>query len=90
MKRLTLVVDERELSTIRAALLLLQEQINALPEDLAEMIREQGPPMTEKEVGGLARRLMPSPGEGRASGRPSGVGMVVEVERASESVLTLL
>jgi hypothetical protein len=45
--------------------------------------------MTEKEVGGLARRLMPSPGEGRVSGRPSGVGMVVEVERASESVLTL-
>ncbi len=36
MKRLTLVVDERELSTIQAALLLLQEQVNALPEDLAE------------------------------------------------------
>jgi hypothetical protein len=31
MKKLTLVVDERELRTIRAALLLLQEQVDALP-----------------------------------------------------------
>jgi hypothetical protein len=35
MKKLSLVVDERELSTIRAALLLLQEHVDALPEDLA-------------------------------------------------------
>ncbi len=60
MKPLTLVVDERELSTIQAALLLLQEQINALPEDLAEMMCEHGSPMTEKEVGKLARRLASS------------------------------
>ena len=57
MTRLALVVDERELSTIRAALLLLQEQIGALPEDLAEMMGEHGPSMTEKEVGRLARCL---------------------------------
>jgi hypothetical protein len=40
MKTLALVLDERELSTIGAALLLLQEQINALPEDLSEMLSE--------------------------------------------------
>ena len=57
MTRLTLVVDERELSTIRAALLLLQEEINALPEDLAEMMSEHGPPMTERELGKFAQRL---------------------------------
>jgi hypothetical protein len=34
------------LSTIRAALLLLQEQIDALPEDLAEMIGRHRPPVT--------------------------------------------
>src|SRR5215213_7464198 len=46
MKKLTLVVDERELSTIRAALFLLQEQVDALPEDLAEMVARDGRPMT--------------------------------------------
>jgi hypothetical protein len=57
MKTLALVVDERELSTIEAALLLLQEQINALPEDLSEMMSEPGAPLTEMEVGELARRI---------------------------------
>ena len=56
MKKLALVVDERELSTIKAALLLLQEQINALPEDLAEMIGAHGAPLTEAEIGALTRR----------------------------------
>ncbi len=57
MKKLTFVVDERELSTIRAALYLLQEQVDALPEDLAEMIAEHGTPITEIELERLSRRL---------------------------------
>lgn len=57
MKELTLVVDERELSVIRAALLLLQEQIDVLPEDLAEMMRERGRPMDEGELNQLSQRL---------------------------------
>ncbi len=57
MKKLTLVVDERELSTIRAALLLLQEQVDALPEDLAEMLAEHGMPMTVSEIEHLSLRL---------------------------------
>ena len=57
MKKLTLVVDERELSTIRAALFLLQEQVDALPEDLAEMIAEHGPPMTAPEIERLSLYL---------------------------------
>ncbi len=57
MKTLTLVVDERELSTIRAALLLLQEQVDALPEDLAEMFAEHGMPLTEVEIEQLNLRL---------------------------------
>jgi hypothetical protein len=57
MKTLALVVDERELSTIQAALLLLQEQIGALPEDLSEMMKEHGAPLTEAQVGELARRI---------------------------------
>jgi hypothetical protein len=65
MQTLTLVVDERELSTIQAALLILQEQISALPEDLAEMLSEHGPAMTEKEVGRLSRRLASSWGTTR-------------------------
>lgn len=59
MTSLTLVVDEREVRTIRAALLLLQEQIGALPEDLAEMLDGHGRAMTEEEIGDLARRLAP-------------------------------
>ena len=57
MKELTLVVDERELSTIKAALLLLQEQIDVLPEDLAEMLREHGRPMNEIDIDRFSRRL---------------------------------
>ncbi len=57
MKTLTFVVDERELSTIRAALYLLQEQVDALSEDLAEMIAEHGRPMTGPEIEQLSLRL---------------------------------
>jgi hypothetical protein len=57
MKKLTLVVDERELSTIRAALLLLQEHVDALPEDLAEMAAAHGAPMTVPEIERLSLRL---------------------------------
>ena len=57
MRKLTLVVDERELSTIRAALLLLQEQVDALPEDLAEMIAAHGMSMTASEIERLSLRL---------------------------------
>jgi hypothetical protein len=57
MKKLALVVDERELSTIRAALLLLQEQVDALPEDLAEMIAAHGMSMTASEIEHLSLRI---------------------------------
>jgi hypothetical protein len=57
MKKLTFVVDERELSTIRAALFLLQEQVDALPEDLAEMVTRNGQPMTATEIEQLSLRL---------------------------------
>ena len=56
MKKLALVVDERELSTIRAALL-LQEQVDALPEDLAEMVAAHGAPMEVPEIKRLSLRL---------------------------------
>jgi hypothetical protein len=58
MKKLTLVVNERELSTIRAALFLLQEQVDALPEDLAESIAEHGSPMMEVEIERLTSALL--------------------------------
>jgi hypothetical protein len=57
MKKLAFVVDKRELSTIRAALFLLQEQVDALPEDLAEMLAEYGQPMTQVEIERLSLRL---------------------------------
>jgi hypothetical protein len=57
MNKLTLVVDERELSTLRAALLLLQEQIDALREDLAEMIGQHRPAITASEIERLSLRL---------------------------------
>ncbi|WP_262298201.1 hypothetical protein [Microvirga sesbaniae] len=57
MKKLALVVDERELSTIRAALHLLQEHVDALPEDLAEMIAAHGVPMAVPEIERLSLRL---------------------------------
>ena len=65
MKKLTLVVDERELSTIRAALLLLQEHVDALPEDLAEMMAAHGKVMKVFEIEQLSLRLY------RAKGLPS-------------------
>jgi hypothetical protein len=89
MKTLALVVDERELSTIEAALLLLQEQINALPEDLSEMMSEPGAPLTEMEVGELARRISM---RRRPLTSLSQVGLpraetVVAIERATEPTL---
>jgi regulator of replication initiation timing len=83
MKKLTLVVDERELSTIRAALFLLQEQVDALPEDLAEMLAEHGPPMTEIEIERLSLRLdeQASPRTDSADQEFPRTKMVVEVER---------
>src|SRR5215204_4740980 len=75
MKTLALVVDDRELSTIEAALLLLQEQINALPEDLSEMMSEHGAPLSEAEIGKLVRRIV-------VSQRPSDNGLGADVPRA--------
>jgi site-specific recombinase len=54
MKKLTLVVDERELRTIRAALFLLQEQVDTLLEDLAEMLAEHGRSMSVSNIGRLS------------------------------------
>ena len=88
MKTLTLVVNERELSTIQAALFLLQEQVNALPEDLADMMGEHGPAMTEKEIGRLTRRLdkvREAIGMGR--GRSSDLTFV-EVGRTAEAAFS--
>jgi hypothetical protein len=86
MTRLTLVVDERELSTIQAALFLLQEQIGALPEDLAEMMSEQGPPMTEKDVGKLACRLVADQsGVALAGTAQARRRVVLELERSAGS-----
>ncbi len=86
MTRLTLVVDERELSTIQAALYLLQEQIGALPEDLAEMMSEHGPPMTEKDVGKLARRLVADQsGVALAGTAQARRRVAVELERSAGS-----
>jgi hypothetical protein len=86
MKTLALVVDERELSTIEAALLLLQEQINALPEDLSEMMSEHGAPLSEAEVGKLVRRIVVSQ---RRSDSSLGADvpraeMLVKIETAAE------
>ena len=88
MKRLTLVVDERELSTIQAALLLLQEQVNALPEDLADMLSEHGSPMTE-EVGKLARRLASSQGQRATLDGAPMAGRLVEFDRSSGVAVAL-
>ena len=57
MKTLTLVIDKRELSTICAALLLLQENVEALPEDLAEMTAMNGTPMTASAIEQISLRL---------------------------------
>jgi len=55
MKKLTVVVDERELCTTRAALLLPQEQVDAMPEDLAQMIAAHGKVMMAFEIEQLSR-----------------------------------
>jgi hypothetical protein len=89
MTRLTLVVDERELSTIRAALLLLQEQINALPEDLADMMSERGAPLTEREVGRLAHRLASGSRPLNTSDGAGASEMVIEVERTPQTIVAL-
>ena len=83
MTKLTLVVDERELSTLRAALLLLQEQIDALPEDLAEMIGQHRPPVTATEIEQLSVRLggQTSTARGYADRKYVNVNTVVEVDR---------
>ncbi len=88
MKTLTLVVNERELSTIQAALLILQEQISALPEDLAEMLSEHGPAMTDKEIGRLIRRLdKVRESIGMGGGRSSDLTFV-EVGRTAEAAFS--
>ena len=86
MNKLTLVVDERELSTLRAALLLLQEQIDALPEDLAEMIGQHRPPVTATEVEQLSARLEKetSTTRGYAVRGYLNVNTVVEIDRVQQ------
>ena len=83
MKKLILVVDERELSTISAALLLLQEHVDALPEDLAEMIITHGTSMTASEVEQLSLRLRETarPIRGYSERRLPQATRVVEAER---------
>lgn len=88
MKKLTLVVDDRELRTIRAALLLLQEQVDALPEDLAEMVTLDGRPMTVSEIEHLTLRL--DGAAGRTPDYPRQayplIDRTVEIERLAGSV----
>ena len=83
MKKLALVVDERELSTIRAALLLLQEQVDALPEDLAEMRAAHGMPMAVPEIERLSLRLQETakPVRDYGEGELPQAARLVEVER---------
>ena len=84
MKSLTLVVDDRELRTLRAALLLLHEQITALPEDLAEMMGRHGRPMTEAEIEHLSRRLdgQPTIPTGGFDGQQPPIQTLVEINRS--------
>ena len=83
MNKLTLVVDERELSTLRAALLLLQEQVDALPEDLAEMIGRHRPAVIASEIEKLSIRLdgQASTASGYAGPEYLNVHTVVEIDR---------
>ena len=85
MNECTVVVDERELSTLRAALLLLQEQIDALPEDLAEMIGQHRPPVTAAEIEQLSARLDNQTGttRGYADREYLNVNTVVEIDRVA-------
>jgi regulator of replication initiation timing len=89
MKKLTLVVDERELSTVRAALYLLQEHVDALPEDLAEMMAEYGQPMTQVEIERLSHRLNEpaSPTQDHADQEFLQAMRVVEVEGFSAEAI---
>ena len=88
MRRLTLVVDEREVSTIQAAPL-LQEQINALPEDLADMLTQHGSALTEKEIGRLVHRLTEEPqDECRPGKAASGRRYAVEVTRSGSAAVS--
>jgi hypothetical protein len=86
MNKLTLVVDERELSTLRAALLLLQEQIDALPEDLAEMLENRRSPVTASEIEQLSARLekQTSTTRGYAVREVLNVNTVVEIDRVQQ------
>jgi hypothetical protein len=59
MNVLPLRIDKRELSTIVAALLLLQEQIDSLPEDLWDILHEHGPAFTVEQIDELVSRLSP-------------------------------
>lgn len=91
MTTLALELDERELSTIQAALLLLQEQIDALPEDLSEMLSQHGLPLTETEIERLADRIamrqVPSASRSEADLTPSRT--LVEVEPVGVPALLL-
>ena len=86
MSEFTVVVDERELSTIRAALLLLQEQIDALPEDLAEMIGRHRSPVTASGIEQLSVRLdaQTSIARGYAVREYLNVNTVVEIDRVQQ------
>jgi predicted nucleic acid-binding Zn-ribbon protein len=90
MNKLTLVVDERELSTLRAALLLLQEQIDALPEDLAEMLENHRSPVTASEIEQLSARLeeQTSNTRGYAVREYLNVNTVVEIDRVSAAAVS--
>ena len=92
MKKLALVVDERELSTIRAALLLLQEHVDALPEDLAEMVAAHGAPMAVPEIERLSLRLRGTarPIRDYAERKLPQAAKVVEVERLPAIPVTQL
>ena len=89
MKTLALVVDERELSTIRAALLLLQEHVDALPEDLAEMTTTHGLPLAASEIEHLSLRLRETarPIHDYAERELPQATRVVEVERFSATAV---
>jgi hypothetical protein len=91
MKTLTLVVDERELSTIRAALFLLQEQVDALPEDLAEMIAAHGMPMEVPEIERFSLRLRETakPIRDYAERELPQATRLVEVERFPSMIIPL-
>ena len=89
MNKLTLVLNDRELSTIRAALLLLQEQIDALPEDLAELLEDHRSPVTASEIEQLSARLEKQTSTTRGYAIPEylNVNTVVEIDRASAAAV---